>query len=547
MEDRLTLRAVVSASLSATLAAALLLLLKPPLSVMAAASSTLVILWFGVGRILVRRSMAIIDHDLLYMLLHMRSVATGKPPVSALFESVSKNLKNYPAYSRYMRKIYGLGKEWGYSFSQATRIVGSKADNLVLKNLLSRMSGVLAVGEDVETFLEREYRTLMSEYVNAYHRMTNTARVFMGIYVTILGSLIFVLVTFMLMAFFFGGNLAIIASSYMGVGVALVGMLTLLYMLVGREPFEFYGSPRLFKYKALSITGIAGLALASLISSLYLLKYNDSFEEAARGLLISGIILLPLGIMAKRVEASINNVDDFFPIFIRSFGTHLATLPDMVKALEPLLISQLGKLATYLRRLYSRLANSLKPEAAWRLFAAETGSELVRRAVTIFIDSLKNGGDPEKVGIMLSDHHNEMVRLRKQRLQVAKTFESTLYLMHAAVVIILVFISKLMLAFSSILQNIMEQAPEEVISVFPFQAIDSPYLVTMSIILIAVASVLNSLAIVRVMPGTRTSFFFYFSVLLLISGVSIMVSSELIDYVLGVALETSETIAIYPS
>jgi flagellar protein FlaJ len=175
-----------------------------------------------------------------------------------------------------------------------------------------------------------------------------------------------------------------------------------------------------------------------------------------------------------------------------------------------------------------------------------TGSELVRRAVTIFIDSLKNGGDPEKVGIMLSDHHNEMVRLRKQRLQVAKTFESTLYLMHAAVVIILVFISKLMLAFSSILQNIMEQAPEEVASVFPFQAIDSPYLVTMSIVLITVASVLNSLAIGRVMPGARVSFFFYFSVLLIISGVSIVLSSKLIDYVLGVALETSETITIYP-
>ena len=547
MEGRLTVRAIVSALSSASLAAVLLLLLEPPISVMAASASALTILWFGVGRVLLRRSMAIIDHDLLYMLLHMRSVATGKPPVSVLFESVSKDLRNYPAYSRYMRKIYGLGKEWGYSFSQATRIVGSRADNLVLKNLLSRMSGVLAVGEDVETFLEREYKTLMSEYINVYHRMTNTARVFMGVYVTILGSLIFVLVTFMLMAFFFGGSLAIVASSYMGVGMALVGMLVLLYMLVGKEPFEFYGSPKLLKYKILSIAGVAGLALASLISSLYLLRYNDTFEEAARGLLLSGALLLPLGIIAKRVEASINNVDDFFPVFIRSFGTHLATLPDMVKALEPLLISQLGRLAVYLRRLYTRLANSLKPEAAWRLFAAETGSELVRRAVTIFTDSLKNGGDPEKVGIMLSDHHNEMVRLRKQRLQVAKTFESTLYLMHAAVVVILVFISKLMLAFSSILQNIMKQAPEEVASVFPFQAIDSPYLVTMSIILIAVISVLNSLAVGRVMPGARASFFFYFSVLLIISGVSIMVSSGLIDYVLSVALETSETIAIYPS
>ncbi|MCE4599745.1 MAG: type II secretion system F family protein [Desulfurococcales archaeon] len=534
-------RIAVSTALAIALILASTQILSPPLLYLVATGAATAPYIIGVIRPLIKRRIITVDIDMLYIFLHMRSVATGKPPISSLFKVISEDPRSYPKYYRIFKRVYLLGKEWGYSFSQAVRLIGEKIENLVLRNIFSRMSGVLAVGEDIESFLDIEYRTLTSEYINMYARTINTARVFMGIYVTMMGSLIFVLVTFMLMAFFFGGNVSIIITSYIGVGVTLVFILILLYILVNKEPFEYHGDPELPRYKLLKIAGIASLMLSLAIAGLLALTREPTFNNIALIMVIVGVILLPIGIIMKRIEGVISNIDEFFPVFIRSFGAHLATIPNMVKALEPLLISQIGKLKKPLLRLYARLSNGVDPQVAWEVFAAESGSELTRRGVKIFIDTVEHGGDIERIGAMISDHHNEMLRLRKQRLQVSKTFESTLYIMHAATIIILVFVTKLMIAFSTILAQLMEESPPGLSEIFPFKALDAPILVNASLILSILLTVLNGMAVTRVSPGHSHSFYYYAAILAIISGVSIAVSSILIDKVLEISLEATPT------
>jgi flagellar protein FlaJ len=152
----------------------------------------------------------------------------------------------------------------------------------------------------------------------------------------------------------------------------------------------------------------------------------------------------------------------FFPVFIRSYGMHLKVTPNMAEALEPLLITELGKLKKPITNLYSRLVNGSDPQVSWRLFAAETRSELAKRAVKIFIDTVENGGDPAITGASLSDHYNELARLRRRKFQIGKTFETTTYLIHSAATLIVVFIVLLIQKFSLVLSTVQAMMPAQI-------------------------------------------------------------------------------------
>jgi Archaeal flagella assembly protein J len=80
------------------------------------------------------------------------------------------------------------------------------------------------------------------------------------------------------------------------------------------------------------------------------------------------------------------------------------------------------------------------PRVAWGLFADESSSEMATRGTHIFIDTVETGGDLGEAGALISDHVNELFGLRASYIQVFKTFEVTLYLMHLIVIVLLMFV-----------------------------------------------------------------------------------------------------------
>ncbi len=526
-------------------ASASLLYLEPPNNVLMAIVVFLTFAGLQAMLYLLGFKISMLDQELLLMLLHMRLVASGKPPTGRIFRAISEFPSIYGGYSKIFRGIYDLGKEWGYSYPKAVSIASERVDNEILKNILQRLSGVLAVGEDVEEFFEREYRTLLSEYENVYTRTMNSARVLLGIYITMLGSLVFLVSTFMVLAFFFGGDVSILYLSYAAVtaGSMLLGLLV--FLALRQEPFEYRGNPELMRYRIIKYGGIISLLAGSLGGLLLVLMRGGlDFIGLAAAYALAGVVLLPVGIAARLEESRIRDVDEFFPVFIRSYGSHLATVGNMVKALEPILISNLGVLMTPIRRLYARLKNSVDPRVSWELFAAETGSELARRGITLFMDTMEAGGDVDLAGALISEHHNNMNRLRKLRYQVASTFSSTLFIMHGAAIIILLIMSKLLELFSNVLATLMEELPPEISSIFPFRAMDVSLLPVLNLIFITSIILVNSAVVTRVTPGSKLTFYFYMALYLILSGVSIYVAVKIIDFVIGSITGPQEVITI---
>ncbi len=478
-----------------------------------------------------------IDLDLTYVIKHMLAVSTGKPPRRVLFEVVARE-ELYPKYAGIFKRIYLLGKEWGYSFTDACRLVARTVYNKVVREFLVRLGSVLAVGEDVELFLRTEYSTIITEFETYYTRLIDAARVFLGIYISLLAASVFMLANFLLLSFFFGGTRGLIIASFGVVTLTVASTTIILLVLLPRETFENRVEPRPRVYRVIDLLALLGIAIMVATGITVITRGGFTYENLSLVLAVGGAFLLIPGFLAKGIERTIREVDEFFPVFIRSYGMHLQTIPQMARALKPLLAAELGRLNRFLENLYSRLLNEIEPKVAWRLFAAETRSELVHRSVTIFLDTVEKGGDVAKVGAMLSDHHNTVIRLRKTRFQVAKTFETTTYMMHMAVVLITVFVTKLMYGFASIMQNVQSRLPGEVAGVLISAQMPLDLVVGSTGVFVLATTIFNSIAILKAMPGVSRTFWYYMGLLSIIAAAGIMGGKYLMDLILTSTLET---------
>ncbi|HEU97754.1 MAG TPA: hypothetical protein ENO36_02725 [Fervidicoccus fontis] len=490
-----------------------------------------------------RKPSTSVDMDLTFLLQHMYSISTGSPPREAIFDCVGRE-NIYPKYSPIFLKIFKLGKEWGYSFPQACALVANEVKSKVLKEILSRLSTVLAIGENVELFLKTELSTIISEFETQYMRTVEAARVFLGIYTSLLASSVFMLANFLLLAFFFGGDVKMVVTSYFFVLATVVSVAVLLYLTMPSEVYETKVKPRPKTYRMIDLSS-AVISTAAIASSVYLaLIGRMSFNVLGALSIIYGAAFLVPGWMAKGIEGLIREIDDFFPVFIRSYALNYETIPNMAKALKPMLIVELGKLTRILENLYARLLNSIDPTIAWGMVASESRSELVRRFLRIFIDTIERGGRVSEVGASLSDHHNLIVRLRRNRLQIAKTFETTTYVMQGAIVVINVFVVNLLYGFSSLLSSMQAQIPTSIVGpLFGSQIPLEPVMYMTAIFSVATAA-LNAFSIARVTPGVSRAFWYYLGILMMISGAGIILGSMMMNYILGSTLHALSNLTL---
>ncbi|MEM0021837.1 MAG: type II secretion system F family protein [Fervidicoccaceae archaeon] len=300
-----------------------------------------------------------------------------------------------------------------------------------------------------------------------------------------------------------------------------------------QEIYETKIKPKPFVYKLIDISSVAIIVAGSAIGIYIIFSGKLTFFILGILIMAVGAALIFPGWLSKGIEGLIREIDDFFPIFIRSYALNYETLPNQAKALRPMLIVELGKLSRILENLYARLLNGIDPSIAWRMVANESRSELVRRFLRIFIDAIEKGGKISVVGASLSDHHNLIVRLRRNRLQVAKTFETTTYIMQGAIVIINVFVVSLLNSFSHLLTSMQAQIPANIVGPLFGSQIPLAPIIYMSAIFSIVTAVMNAFSITRVTPGVSRTFWYYLGILLLISGIGIILGSAMMEYILG--------------
>ena len=426
-------------------------------------------------------------------------------------------------------------RDRGYSAPEALRLVSREAKSRVDEMFLQRFSAIVATGSDVKEYLRLEYNTLFSEYKSAYLRMIEMMRVVLGVYTTLLGALTFMLATLMLLGMLFGNVFELILTGLVGVGVSLISLDILFFIFIKRPLFEMKKGARSKLLLATRIGGLAGVTFAS-IMFVYTVLTGGIFRvsSVALTLMFSGLSLIPAAVLVKLHEGRINEYDMFFPAFIRSYGEHMAVLPNMIESLKPLLIAELGKLKNLLRQAYARLVNRIDPRVAWRIFAEESTSEYVSRCTHIFVDVVEVGGDLGETGALLSDHVNELYRLRASYVQVFKTFEATLYIMHVVTVLLMIFVSNFINIFTSVIEAYLGTMPTQFYGILSFFSISKHDIALLVNTILVTVSVANILALYSVNPGSKYAIYYYMSLILVLTGIGLYIG----DYVTGTLMST---------
>lgn len=459
------------------------------------------------------------DIDFLFLVTHMSSIATGRPPRSKLFELYSVTNQEYGVYSRVLKEISMLSKRWGYSYVQAIRYYIKRIKQQSFRDFLARFAEAMNMGEDEVLVLESERNIAMADYEARYQRSLDLLRILLGIYTATVSSAIFVNVNMFIISMIMGGSgLFVIAALLVTVTV----MSLMVYMIYRFTPRD----------KTLHDMKIQPAERKTIAYGVLTAILVGSFMWAAIGMLTKDIniafivLALPLvfpGVLAYRYESNVKRKEMFFQAFVRSYGLTYSVVRNHITALRSLLRVDLGPLTNHVKRLYARLSNGIDKKIAWMYFAAEVGSENIRRCIDIVYDTIDSGGDISKTGIVLSELLLRLSNLRQMRRQVVRAFIGVVYVLHVIMIVVLEFIVALMTTFYNVLQAVGGTG----VLPFPMGGVDIQILLIMRVVLIMALSVINAMAIKTAEGGFIQTFWLYLSTFLVLSTAVSLIASSL--------------------
>lgn len=442
------------------------------------------------------------DIELLFLLAHMYAVSTGRPPRRRLFE-LNTVIGGYGVYQAVLRRIAVLAVEWGYGFVRAVRIYAARVANDAFRGFLIRMSEVLRTGDDVVRFLRVELGTAIRQFNSSYLRSIDMLRMFLGLYATLLSASVFVILTFTILTLFVGGDTRFFITS-IAILTAIISVFAILAgMIVPEDRIVYHppgGHPRLRRLRAATLAAFAASVTAG---PLVYLETRDPMYT----ILAFALPAVAPGLVALRIEGYVKRLNQFYQVFVRSFGLTYSVIPNYAKALASILAADYGELTPYIRRLHARITNGVDPHLAFRLFAEETLSMDVVRGTNIIVDSIDAGGDPSEVGIMLNDLLIRLNDLRIDRDRVTRTFEAVVYMMQGLVAAISSAVINILVLFSEYYRRL-----SDIANVAPQAAAYLPFHITipdMGLVSWAMALFLTALIVVNsvVIARVRSSLF----------------------------------------
>ncbi len=503
------------ASLFSTLAVVIYFgeLLYVPLLLVPAAVG---ILRVGLPILRSRFKFAAIDLDLLFLLIHMYAISTGKPPRKRLFQ-LNCIVGGYGDYGESLNRIATLAVDWAYGFVSAIRHVSRSARNRVFTDFLLRFSEVLRTGEDPVNFLQVELSAMRRNYQSQYYRSIDVMRIVLGLHTTLMSSAAFILTVMAVLLMITGGDINIYVMTLIG-SASLVALFTaVIYVVVPKEWLTPRVRPKPSAiYRRYRVSLIFSIPAAIALGYLAYTVFNG-LEYSL--MVASGALLIP-GLVARRLENRIRSLETFYTIFIRSFGLTYAVIPNYARALHSMLMSDFGPLMRYLALLYSKISNGIDPKIAWKHFIFDTWSELIMRSTNIFVDTVDVGGNVNSVGTILSDILTRINDLRSARERVARTFEATTYIMQALVSAISMTVISLIKMFSDYIQALttgIEVAEFYGLPIFVVPPEVIAIINNLTIIFLASLTIMNALAIKLAYGGVPESFWQQVSILLIVT------------------------------
>jgi flagellar protein FlaJ len=393
-----------------------------------------------------------VGFDMLYQLSYMSTIAASGVPRDQIFQRAAKL---QCSSAEYFNRIELARQRLKYDYARACRAVGEPAKEPEIKGLLLRLSSSLISGEPEADFLTREAKARSEDYENEYGRSLEALKMWTDAYVSLILSAVLVVVIGIVSTMIWKIETGlIIGMAFISIATTAIGV-WLIWVVSPKEitVLRWSGSK---EQKLASSLFKPTLPVVVIVGSFFLL----SGQNVGIALMVVAALLFPIGYLMNKDDKKVYKRDDEVGPFLRSLGGVCAALGTTVNsALGRLDLNAINVLRSSVKNLHTRLTAGIKPRLSWHKFIDETGSELANRSVGMFYDAIEVGGSAGQAGQHAAAFASQVALLRARRRTVSGPFRWLVVAMHAAVVVILVFITEVISAFGGMISQAQESLP----------------------------------------------------------------------------------------
>lgn len=474
--------------------------------------------------------------DLFYQLSYMSTIAAADIPRGQIFEYAAQ----LPGESSmYFKDVELIARKLGYDYAQACQMEADAIEDTMASNLLRRIAGSLSAGEDLSELLAREARAVAEEYSNYYDEKLDTLKQWTDAYVALIVAGVLVVVIGIVSTMIWQIQTSFVfALVGLTIGTTVTG--AWLISLMSPKEHVTLSQPSSKEQKLASRLFKIMLPAVAAIGALLMLRGMD----IGWILVITGVLLFPVGYISVLDDKKIAKRDGDVATLLHSLAGVASAIGSTVgEALGRIDLRSVDSLMPNTKRLLVRLRAGIKSKLCWDRFVEETGSVVVSRSVGMFRDALDLGAQSEQVGKKASAYATTVSTLRSKRKMISKPFSWLTFVMHAAVVLLLVFIVEVMTKFGSMIEGMQEEIRDpgavsasapSITSYFSFHFAGLELLHTLIPPVVLVLTVVNALAPKLADGGHNYKLFYNLGVTMAISGLSLGVVPILTDIIFGI-------------
>ncbi len=479
--------------------------------------------------------------DLLFMYTYMAAITTASVTRPEIFEYTSVRHEYVP--SRYIARVQRMVKGWNYSYAEAMRLVADRTRDETLRSMLNRYANAIDSGVPDDDFITTELFTIRNIYRNTFEQGVELLKKWGDAYIAMLLSGTLVATIIMI-------SVAIYAPE--GIDSALNTSYTIIFFISALGLGIMYRSVpddqkshrlELCSWEQRMIRRLERTLIPLIAATCLILVIIGA--NAGIIFMLVGLLLMPLGIIGYIDNANITNRDSDFSTFIRGLGSIMGgkgiTIADALAEVDK---KSLKHLEPLINSVSSKLNLGLDEGKIWYRFIGESGSNLIYKYMNIFRDSIALGGSPDKIGKIVGSSMLEQVLLRAKRDMLVKGFIVLLVPMHGAMVGIFVFLFEFLNTMSRSIAEVMAHFDQVSTALsggsssisatlgsslnslvnFPEDRI-RVYVVNILLMLI----VANTIAAKIVAGGDRYMYYFFASLLCVITGVIYIIAPVVVD------------------
>ncbi len=444
-------------------------------------------------------------HTMPFFIMHL--LASAYADVSSLELVRVSSRSKFGPITNIMKRV-GAMVDLGVDLSRSCELVRKEIKTVYLRDFLQRFAQIAKIGEDMITFLTKEYNSFMTMYSSEMERTLNRLKRFAEAYSAILSASVLIVLILVFTSMLWGSGIE-------ATGIAMPAIIGI-YAIFG---FIFYmNSPSIrmvsknYVDKDLKstirisrITWKVTLALNIFLVSMLIFE-RISFQIGILGVALSGLPSLLIGYIGLKRSGKIGVIDERFPEFITMLTTSLSTTgASLTYAFREVTKLDFGKLTPYVRRMSSRLDLGINKSVAWENLKKETSSELVGVHVDAISDANKLGAQAKLYGPLIVNSALFSLTLRRKVEETSAFMKGIVVPIHPILCAIIGLIMAILTQFVQIFTQFEEQGLPLIFASVPSLAALNTYIY----ILIATLTFVNAIIIHEISGEQEFSLPFY--------------------------------------